>query len=96
LSGSPMWQFVQPHFSSVKTAKMYEEIFGLEDYGIVTPYINIAEQADAQRQVQVLQEQLHQEMGTATGVGEDHDIPPPGMPPQGQPGQGQPPVANAA
>ncbi len=81
LAGSPMWQFVQQHFSSVKTAKMYEAIFGLEDYGIVVPYINIAEQADAQRQVQALQEQLHQEMGTASGMGEDHDMNPP--PPQG-------------
>jgi len=76
LAGSPMWQFVSPHFSSVKTAKMYEEVLGLEDYNLVTPYINLAEQADAQRQVQVLQEQLHQEMGTATGVGDDFDVPP--------------------
>lgn len=76
LFNSPGWQFVSPHFSSVKMAKMYEEVFDIEDYGMVTPYVNIAEQADAQRQVQVLQEQLHQEMGTATGIGEDHDVSP--------------------
>ena len=38
------------------------------------PYINLAEQADAQRQVQALQEQLQQEMVTATGMGEDFDM----------------------
>lgn len=74
LFNSPGWQFVQPHFSSVAMAQMYEESFDLKDFNLVSPYINISEQADAQRQVQVLQEQLHQEMGTATGVGEDHDM----------------------
>ena len=75
LSGSPIWQFVSPHFSSVAMANMYSETFDLEDYNIVSPYVNISEQADAQRQAQMLQEQLHQEMGTATGVGDDHDMP---------------------
>lgn len=74
LMGSPGWQFVQPHFSSVRMAKMYEEVFDLEDYALVSPYVNISEQADAQRQAQALQEQLHQEMGTATGLGEDADM----------------------
>lgn len=88
LFNSPGWQFVQPHFSSVQMAAMYEEVFDLKDYNLVSPYINISEQADAQRHVQVLQEQLHQEMGTATGVGEDHDMevaqrPAPPGPPQG-------------
>ena len=58
----------------------YSETFDLEDYNIVSPYVNISEQADAQRQAQMLQEQLHQEMGTATGVGDDHDMPPPSAP----------------
>jgi len=74
LSQSPVWQYVQPHFSSVEMAKMYGEIFDLGDYNIVTPYINISEQADAQRQAQALQEQLHQEMGTASGMGTDYDV----------------------
>lgn len=73
---SPGWQFVSPHFSSVQLAKMYEEIFDLRDYGIVVPYINIAEQADAQRQAQMLQEQLSQEQGMATGLGGDFDMDP--------------------
>jgi hypothetical protein len=48
------------------------------------PYVNISEQADAQRQAQVLHEQLMQEAGTATGVGQDFDMLP-GQQPQ-QPG----------
>lgn len=83
LFGSPGWGFVQQHFSSVKMAKMYEEVFNLKDYDIVAPYVNISEQADAQRQVQVLQEQLHQEAGTATGIGEDHDMEMQGRPMSG-------------
>lgn len=75
LTQSNMWPFIQSHFSGIKLAKIYEDIFDLSQYGVVTPYIALAEQADAQRQVQVLQEQLHQEMGTATGIGEDFDIP---------------------
>lgn len=74
LTGSGMWPFIQQHFSGIELAKIIEDVFNLKDYQVVTPYINLAEQADAQRQVQVLQEQLHQEMGTATGIGEDFDL----------------------
>jgi len=69
-----MWPFIQQHWSSIKLAKIYEDIFDLKDYEVVLPYVNIAEQADGQRQVQALQEQLQQEMGTATGMGEDYDM----------------------
>ena len=75
LSGSPLWQTVQPHFSGIKLAKIFENIFNLDDYEVVTPYIALAEQADAQKQVNALQEQLMKESGTATGQGEDFDVP---------------------
>lgn len=74
LTGSGLWQTVQPHFSGVKLAKILEHTFDLTDYEVVTPYIALAEQADAQAQVQVLQEKLQMQMGTATGVGDDFDI----------------------
>lgn len=74
LTGSGLWQTVQPHFSGVKLAKILEQVFDLSDYEVVTPYIALAEQADAQAQAQVLQERLHQQMGTATGQGEDFDM----------------------
>ncbi len=73
LTGSNLWATVQPHFSGVTLAKILESVFDLKDYRAVTPYIQLAEQADGQRMVQALQEQLHQEMGTATGIGHDYD-----------------------
>lgn len=89
LAQSPVWQYVQPHFSSVEMAKMYNEIFDLEDYNIFTPYINISEQAEAQRQAQTMQEQLHQEMGTASGLGGDYDVHPQQQQMEAQAMQGQ-------
>jgi hypothetical protein len=85
LAGSPLWQFVQPHFSSIKMAKLFERKFDLGKYMIVMPYVALAEQAKGQQMIQALQEQLHQEAGTATGMGEDHDMPLPPPPPEAPP-----------
>lgn len=74
LTGSGLWPTVQPHFSGIILAKVLENAFDLKDFGVVTPYIQLAEQADAQRFVQAMQEQLQQEAGTATGMGEDYDV----------------------
>lgn len=74
LTASNMWPFVQAHWSGIKLAKIYEDLFDLQDYEVVLPYINLAEQADGQRQVQVLQEKLQKETMTATGMGEDFDL----------------------
>ncbi len=74
LTGSGLWQTVQPHFSGITLAKVLESTFDLKDYHVVTPYIQLAEQADAQRYIQAMQEQLHAESGTATGMGEDYDV----------------------
>jgi hypothetical protein len=38
------------------------------------PYVGISEQAEAQKIVQALQEQIHMAAGTATGQGEDFDM----------------------
>jgi hypothetical protein len=76
LTGSGLWQTVSPHFSGIKLAQILESTFDLKDYGVVTPYVQLAEQADAQRYIQAMQEQLHQEAGTATGMGEDYDVHP--------------------
>jgi len=89
LTGSGLWPTVQPHFSTIKLAKIIEDIFHLKDYNVCIPYIALAEQADGQRQVQALEEQLHQEMGTATGIGQDYDVDGSIRPPA--PGQSAPP-----
>ncbi len=94
LAGSGLWPVVQPHFSGVKLAEILETTFDLKDFKVFQPFIALAEQADGQRLIQSMQEQLHQEMGTATGIGGDYDIgpggqpPPPQAPPNVQPQQG--------
>ena len=74
LTQSPVWQSVQPHFSSIKMAKLFESVFNLTDYEMVIPYVALAEQADAQRQAQALQEGVLQATTTASGMGEDYDM----------------------
>ena len=46
----------------------------MKDYEVVMPYIALAEQADAQKQANVLEEQVAQQNMTATGIGEDFDM----------------------
>jgi len=82
LTGSQLWPTVAPHFSGIRLAKIVEDIFNLEDYEVVSPYVALYEQADAQKQVQVLQQQVMAENTTATGIGEDFDV---------MPGSGTPP-----
>jgi hypothetical protein len=99
LSSSPLWQTVMMHFSGVQLAKVFEDVFDLKEYQVVLPYVALAEQADAQRHTQALQEQLHMEAGTATGQGEDYDteggnplasvVPQQPQQPQGAPPQAQ-------
>jgi hypothetical protein len=74
LSGSNLWPTVQPHFSSIKLAKILENIFNLEDYEVVLPFVALAEQAEGQKQAQALQQQLAASAGTATGMGNDYDM----------------------
>jgi hypothetical protein len=80
LTGSNLWPAVQPHFSGVKLAKILEKVFNLEDYQVVMPFVALSEQGEAQKYMQVLEEQLHQSTMTATGQGEDFDMGPNGMP----------------
>lgn len=74
LTNSPLWQTVQPHFSSVQIAKMLERMFKLEDFEIVLPYVALSEQAEAQKQSQALEESVQMQTMTATGMGEDFDM----------------------
>ena len=64
-------QSVNQHFSSIKMAKLFEELLEINDYELVTPYIRIAEQADAQRNVQALQQQVAVEAQTPAGISPD-------------------------
>lgn len=74
LTASNLWPVVQPHFSGIKLAKVLEDNLDLKDLEIVMPYIGLSEQADAQRHVNALQEQVLRESQTATGLGSDYDL----------------------
>jgi hypothetical protein len=76
LAQSNLWPIVQPHISGVKLAKMFEKNFNMEQEEIVLPYVALAEQADAQRMQQALQEQTLQQTTTASGMGDDYDLQP--------------------
>lgn len=76
LSGSPMWQAVQPHFSTIKLAQMFEEIFNLTDYQMVLPYVALTEQADAQRMMNSQDEQVAMEAMTPSGLTPDDSTQP--------------------
>lgn len=74
LTGSNLWQTVQPHFSGIKIAKMLEQAFNVEDFEMVRPFISVIEQAEGQKLANAVQEQVHMAAGTATGRGEDFDL----------------------
>ena len=93
LAGSGLWPMVQMHMSGVKLAKTFENIFQMENYEIFLPYIGLAEQADAQKMINVLQEQVALNAMSSSGRGVDYDLalqqapppPPPGAAPLGAP-----------
>lgn len=74
LAGSGLWQIVAPHFSGIKLAKILENIFDLDNYGVVLPYVALAEQAQAQKFANTLQEDVAMHAGTASGMGDDFDL----------------------
>jgi hypothetical protein len=67
-------QALLAHFSSIKLAKLYENLLSIEDYNIVQPFIRLTEQADAQRMINSHQEQVMMENMTPSGLFEgDYD-----------------------
>ena len=85
LTGSNLWATVQPHFSGLKLAKILEDIFNLKDQGVVLDYVALAEQAEGQKRMNALQEQIHATAGAATGRGSDFDMSTLGAPEKPQP-----------
>lgn len=62
---------IKMHFSSVALAEMFEDLLELEDHDIVLPYVRLAEQAEAQKQAQAMQEQTQMEALTPDGFSHD-------------------------
>jgi len=59
---------IKAHFSSVQIAKLFEHLLEIEDYNIVTPYVRLSEQADAQRIQNANEAQVQQEITTPAGT----------------------------
>jgi hypothetical protein len=75
LTGSGLWPTLQPHFSGVKLAKIVEDVFNLSEYEVMMPFVGLTEQAEGQKLAQALAEQVHMQGMTASGMGEDFDLP---------------------
>ena len=84
LTNSGLMQLIAPHISGLAMSKVVEEVMNLKDYQVIAPFIALAEQAEAQMKMQALQEQMHRQIGTATGQNGDFDLDGQGQ----QPGQG--------
>ena len=59
---------IKVHFSSVKLAKMFEDLLDIEDYEIVEPFIRIHEQAEAQQQMNTQTEETMMTAGSPAGL----------------------------
>lgn len=62
---------VNVHFSGLAMAKMFEEILEGKPYQLVTPFVRISEQTEAQKLMNVGQEDVLTEAGTPTGLTPD-------------------------
>ncbi len=82
---SPAYQdpAINVHFSGLNTALMLQEFFDIEDWDIISPYIRIAETADAQRLQQSAQESTMMATQEPSGLTPDDHNPDiaPGIPP---------------
>lgn len=74
IANTPIWQQISPHVSTVKTARMVEDLLNLYDYEIIEDFVQIAEQAEAQRIGSQAEENSMIERQTATGLNDDYDL----------------------
>ncbi|MGD9682596.1 MAG: hypothetical protein AB7L70_19140 [Pyrinomonadaceae bacterium] len=59
---------VKLHLSSVKTARMLEDLLDLERYELFEPYVRIHEQAEAQQQMNAQSEEVMTQAATPSGL----------------------------
>jgi len=61
-------QDIKAHFSSIKLAKMFEDLLDIGDYELVIPYIRLTEQSEAQKLMNATQEQVAASAGMPSGL----------------------------
>lgn len=62
---------VMVHFSGLKIAQMFEDLLDLQGYHLVTPFVGISEQAEAQNLANSAQEQSMTQIQTPSGLTPD-------------------------
>lgn len=62
---------IKAHFSTIKLARLFEDVFDIHDWQVVMPYVRMAEEADAQRIAQAQQEAILMEALTPSGLTPD-------------------------
>jgi hypothetical protein len=67
---------IKAHFSSIKLARMFEDMLDLQDYELVVPYIRLTEQQEAQQMANAGQEQTEMAAMEPSGMTPD-DLPVP-------------------
>jgi len=73
---------VRQHFSTIGTARMFEDMFDMADYHLVTPYIRVSEDAEAHRLANAAVEQTAMAAQTPSGLSQDDATEP--MNPEGR------------
>jgi hypothetical protein len=62
---------IKAHFSTVKLARMFEELLDIEPFSVVQPYVRLSEQQEAQSILNSAQEQIAMEAMTPAGIAPD-------------------------
>ena len=62
---------IKAHFSTIKLAQMFEDLLDIEAYDVVTPYVRMTEQAQAQQLMNAGEEQTQMEAMTPAGTTPD-------------------------
>ncbi len=70
-SGAGQDPEIKQHMSSIKFALLYEDVLELEDFDIVSPYIRLHEQGEAQKLLGSISEGVEMEGETPSGLVED-------------------------
>lgn len=68
---SPIGQVISPHVSSKELAKLVEDVLGLDRFSLIQDNVAIFEQAETQRLVNQVQEDLEVEQATPVEEGEE-------------------------
>lgn len=70
---------VNVHFSGIKTAELIADLLDIEDYDLVTPFVRLSEQAQAQQLANTQQEQVAAVASAPSGMTPDDSTMPVGV-----------------